>query len=129
MRGDRFRFHLIEPIKVGGVVVVPVGTRGEGEVIHAAKGGMGGKAGELIIAARYLDHGGQRLPLGYLRWGRAGQDKTNEAMLASMVFTPAALFVSGGNVEAKVGTSITAKLTADVVVTPAQSLPSKEAVQ
>ena len=49
--GDRFRFHVAADVRVGDAVVIPQGAPGEGEVIHAAKSGMAGKAGELIVAA------------------------------------------------------------------------------
>ena len=50
--GDRFRITVAEDVRVGEQLVIPAGSPGEGEVIHAAKSGAGGKAGELILVAR-----------------------------------------------------------------------------
>src|SRR5689334_2569281 len=40
--GDRFRITVAEDVHVGGAVVIPAGSAGEGEVIHAARSGAGG---------------------------------------------------------------------------------------
>lgn len=53
--GDKIVIVLSEPLRVSDTLAIPAGTRGVGEVIHAAKGGMGGKPGELLLAARSLD--------------------------------------------------------------------------
>jgi hypothetical protein len=50
--GDRFSILVAEDVRIGEFVVIPAGSKGEGEVIHAAKPGAGGKAGELILAVR-----------------------------------------------------------------------------
>ncbi len=53
-RLDRFKLELVEPITFEGRENVPVGSLAEGEVVHSAKAGMAGKAGELILATRFL---------------------------------------------------------------------------
>lgn len=53
--GEMFPIKLSQPIYVGGNLIVPMGAKGYGEVVHAAKARAAGKAGELIIAARYLE--------------------------------------------------------------------------
>lgn len=55
VKGDKVVIVLAEPLRLSPTLAIPAGTRGVAEVIHAAKGGMGGKAGELLIAARTLD--------------------------------------------------------------------------
>src|SRR3954470_11247753 len=52
--GDRFRITVAEDVRIGDSLVIPAGSTGEGEVIHAARSGAGGKAGELILAARFV---------------------------------------------------------------------------
>src|SRR6185295_11597933 len=52
--GDHFPFHVTEDVVQGDVVLIPAGTIGEGEVVHAAKSKGGGRAGELILAARFV---------------------------------------------------------------------------
>ncbi len=94
--GDRFPIHIDEDVRIGDLVVIPAGSAGEGEVIHAAKSGAGGKAGELLIAARYVRVGGLEVRLRSLSLGAAGKDRT-DASLATGIFTgPIGLFVVGG---------------------------------
>jgi hypothetical protein len=53
--GDRFRLHVAADVAVGTAVLIPAGSLGEGEVIHVQKSGMGGRAGELIVTARFVN--------------------------------------------------------------------------
>lgn len=74
--GDMFPLHLAQPIVVDGSELVPAGTPGQGEVIHAKKAGGSGTAGELVLAARYLTVGSRQLRLRSMRVG----DKTIDAI-------------------------------------------------
>lgn len=127
---DHFTFRLAEPILVDGKTLVPAGTPGVGEVVHAAKARAMGKAGELILAARYLDLGGQHIPLRTFRYGRSqGKDPSQTvgwASAAAGAVVPAAGFVAfliaGGDVHIPAGTRATAKVAADTHVPPAQPI-------
>ncbi|MDP1632141.1 MAG: hypothetical protein Q8L66_12055 [Caulobacter sp.] len=116
-RGDEFDIRLAEPLVVDGRTLLPKGAMGKGQVVHTAKSAFGGKPGELILAARFLQFGDTRIPLKALKLGRAGQDNATLAMAASMV-TPLAFFISGGEVEIPPGTRAHAKLAADLTLTP-----------
>ena len=113
-RGDRFGIRLAQDLKLDGVVVLPAGVEGEGEVIHAAPGKMGGGPGELLLAARFLDRDGVRVPLKALKMGRAGKDNVDNAVIVGMLAGPFALFVQGGEVVIPAGTLANAKLAADL---------------
>lgn len=115
--GEFFNIRLAEPIMLDGRVIVPAGILGKGEVIHAAKARAAGKAGELIIAARYLEHEGIRIPLRTLKYGEAATGKSNvdEAVaIGFAVATPLVLVITGGQVDIPAGMAATAKLAADV---------------
>ena len=124
--GDRFAIRLAEPVLVDGNLLIPAGTRGEGEVVHAAKGGAGGKGGELILAARFLDLDGVRIPLRSFRYGPSqGHDKTktvNTMNVAAAAFVPAlafaGLFISGGNVDIPAGTRANAQTAQPLAIAP-----------
>lgn len=128
-QGDHFPIRLFEPIVIDGVTVIPAGTMGEGEVIHAKhKGGMGA-AGELIITARFLDVHGQRLPLRSLRVNGDGQsriDTVNSIAVASAATLPLAslvgFFITGGAKTVNEGTVATARTAEDFAV-PAAADP------
>jgi hypothetical protein len=114
--GERFRIRLVEPIRIGDSEVAPKGLLGEGEVIHAAKARMAGKAGELILAARYLDFNGRKLPLRSFKYGPSqGKDNIGNANAAALIVSSALLIViSGGQVDIKPGLRANAKISEDV---------------
>lgn len=121
-----FAFRLAEPLAVDGRVVAPAGTPGVGEVVHSAKAGAGGKAGELILAARYLELEGTRIPLRSLRYGRRqGTDNSGAVntggMVAAAVLPVASLvgfLISGGEVDIPAGTRAHAQTSAEIVLMP-----------
>jgi len=124
--GEHFAIRLVEPIIVDGRVVVPAGTPGVGEVVHAARARAGGKAGELILAARYLEMASTRVPLRSLRYGRSqGTDNSGAVNVGNMVAAavlPVAsvlgFLVSGGEVDIPPGTRANARLAADTQLSP-----------
>lgn len=118
--GDRFPIELAEPVTLDGKVLLAAGTRGEGEVVHAAKASWGGKAGELIINARFLDCAGVRVPLGKLKFAEAGDNHAGAAIVASAIALPVGFFISGGSVSVPSGTHVIASITGDVQL-PARS--------
>jgi len=120
--GDTFPIRLIEAVTSStGEVLIPIGARGQGEVIHAAKARALGKPGEMILAARYLQCGDTRIPLGHFKFGGRGDDHST-AIMAGMVagglVAAPLMFLSGGEMMVPAGTSANAKITADVAMTP-----------
>jgi hypothetical protein len=111
--GDWFELALAAPIILDNAVIIPAGTPGRGQVVHAAKGGFGGSAGELLLAARYLDVGGQKLMLRKFRIGGLGSDNMAEAMITNAVVPIVGLLISGGNITIASGTRSTAIVSAD----------------
>jgi len=133
--GDRFRISVIEDVKVGDVVVIPAGSVGEGEVVHAAKSGAGGKAGELLLTARFLQVGEQTVRLRSLVIGGAGKDRTDAVLATSFVAGPFALFIRGGVIIIPAGTEATAKtletvqlpaMPPDAAAPPAEAVPATD---
>lgn len=117
-RGETFAVRLAEPLLFDGREMLPVGTPGIGEIIHAAPSGGGGKPGELLLAARYLEVDGRQIPLRGFRIGATGTDRSNGAMAASVAIGPFAHFIHGREIEIPAGTLATAKLAADTVLPP-----------
>lgn len=123
---EAFAFRLAEPLVVDGRIVAPAGTPGVGEVVHAARARAGGKAGELILAARYLDLNGTRIALRSLRYGRRqGVDNSGAVntgnMVAAAVLPVASVigyFISGGEVNIPAGTRAEAQIAAEIVLAP-----------
>ncbi|HQV03995.1 MULTISPECIES: hypothetical protein [unclassified Novosphingobium] len=110
--GEMFEFVLDQPVTVNGKVLVPAGTRGVGEVVHAKKSGGSGASGELVLAARYLDVGGRKLRLRSLHFAAAGQDRIGTVTTMSVASPALALvgfFVKGKGIDLPVGTQADAK--------------------
>jgi len=126
--GESFRFRLAAPLTIGGRVVIPAGTPGLGEVVHAARARAMGKAGELILAARYLEFNGARIPLRTLRLGREqGRDNSgtvNTIGLVSAATIPAvslvAFVIAGGEVRVPAGTRATAQTSTALMLAPVE---------
>lgn len=118
--GETFPFHLAKPIMIDGVEAVPAGTPGQGEVIHAKKGGGSGAPGELVLAARYLQVGDRQLRLRSLKLEAIGKDNMgtvqsiNVAAAATMpVVGVIGFFITGGEKVLPAGTILPAKTAED----------------
>ncbi|MGH6617807.1 hypothetical protein [Sphingomonas sp.] len=118
-----FAIRSLVPITVDGKVVLPAGIVGEGQVVHAARATGLGKAGELILAARYLQCGDTKVGLRGLKLGGAGQDKTGTLMAATIavgVIATPLLFLKGGETIIPARTLAHARLSkpVDIQVSP-----------
>ena len=78
-RGQQFDLEVTDNINVGATVVIPAGSIATGEVIHADRARGLGKAGELIISARYVMVGERRIKLRS-QLSMTGQNKSMQAM-------------------------------------------------
>lgn len=113
-RDDFFNIRLAAPVILNGVIVIPEGTLGKGQVVDAGLPGMGGKPGKLVLAARYLELDGQRIPLRGLTMDMSARDNGGPAVLLSSAGGAAGavigLIVTGGHMEVQAGTRANAKL-------------------
>lgn len=115
---DFFAIRLTRPILSGERVAVPAGAMGFGQIVHAAKAGGGGKAGELIVAVRGIDAGGVRVPLRRYRDGGIGADNRNGAFGVGLVVPFGAFLVRGGEKIIAAGARGNAIVAADTLVAP-----------
>jgi hypothetical protein len=115
--GQSFDIRLRQAITLNGITVVPVGASGKGEVIHATKARAMGRAGEIILAARFIEFGSQKIPLRSFRFGETtGESNRDQALAAGIVFLPAMFVISGGNINIPSGTKAAAKTATDIVI-------------
>lgn len=108
-RGDKFGLRLAQALTVDGATMVPAGAVAVGEVVHAERSRSGGKPGELLLAARYIEHAGLRLPLRGFRIGAAGVDKSGKVAGLAVLIGGFAMFVRGGEIEIPAFTQAAAK--------------------
>ena len=122
--GAAFPLRLAQPIVIDGREIVPAGTLGTGEVVHAKKAGGAGAAGELVLAARFLDYGGRRIRLRSMRIAVSGKDAIgavdgmNAAAAGAATLTPLPLgfigfAITGRNIVVPKGTVAMAKTAED----------------
>lgn len=119
LRGDKFRIRLAEPLSVDENIVLDPGIEGVGEIVHAEKSRSGGKGGELLIAARYLDRNGTHVNLRGLKLGGKGKDSTNAALAVALALGPVGLFVHGREIIIPAGTLAQAKIAQEMELAPA----------
>lgn len=130
-RGDKFAIALRTPVYVGQQLVIPAGTPGVGEVVHADRARGGGKPGELILAARFLEFDGRRIPLRGMKLGTTGVDKFGKAMgLAAIPVVGLFTYVRGGETIVPQGALAGAKLAEafDATASVAEPAPVIESV-
>jgi hypothetical protein len=122
--GDRFAIRLAEPLVVDGQIVAPAGAMGVGEVVESAKAGMGGKAAKLILAAKYIEQDGRRIPLQGLQLtanGKAHSNEANAVGVGGIGFAPlgvVAMFIHGEEVTLPPGTGGVAKVSDAMTLAP-----------
>jgi hypothetical protein len=128
--GDAVALRLAIPVTANGQILLPAGTPGVGEVIEAAKPGLGGKAAKLVLAARSLRPPGRaRIPLKALQLSSGGQGHQTAATalgLAGIGFAPLGFVgfaIHGGDVIFPAGTRASAKLSAAITLRPLGRAP------
>lgn len=109
-RGDAFRLRVRDAVSIEGVVMLPAGTEGVGEIVHAEPSRGGGKPGELILAARRLQAGDREVRLRGFKLGGAGKDTSGVALGVAVAAGPFAHFIHGKEIEIPVLTAGIAKL-------------------
>lgn len=131
LSGQTFAIELAEPIVVDGKELIPAGTAGIGEVVHAKKSGGSGAGGELILAARYLEFGGRRMRLRSLNFAVAGKDSYGTVQsinVASAVAFPAlsliGFFIQGKGIDIPEGVEAMAKTAEPFVLDPPLAAPA-----
>ncbi len=118
-RGQRFKLRLASPLYAGEHMLLPAGTEGIGEVVHADRARAAGKPGELLLAGRSLSGPNGELKLRGFRLGGSGENRTVAAF-----WIPLGFFIRGGQIELPVGARAHAKLAGPHVLTPLPATPS-----
>ena len=117
--GDLFKMRVSAPVVWHGRMLVSVGTQAIGQVVHAQKAHGGGKGGELILAARYLE-----LPQGQVKlhstFGAAGANRVNASLALAYAVGPFAMMVKGKAVAMPAGAPLSARVAADTPILAAR---------
>lgn len=113
VRGSKFRIRLSESIMDGENVIVPSGATGIGEVIDSHPAGYSGKPAELVLAARYIEYHGVKIPIRKFKILVTGQNQTNSAMVVGLAFGVVGALVKGGEIVVPAGTKSDAIIAVD----------------
>ena len=111
--GQRFPIETVAPVMIGPLVVIPAGTRGEGEIIEARNKGMWGKSGFVEVRAVHLNMSGRRVRL---TGGINDKGVTGTAVVVGAVMTswPLGFIMTGTSARIPRGTAFTAILDEDL---------------
>ena len=110
--GDYFALRLVQPVVLNGETLVPAGTPGVGQIVHAAPSKGRGQSGELILAVRHLEVGAVIIPLRGLRINIAGIQRHS----LTIVGTAVSHGVTGEDVTVPAGITAIARVAADTAI-------------
>ena len=131
LTGQLIGLRLRDPLVVDGRTIAEAGAIGGGEVIDAARSGMGGRSGKLIVSGRFMEIAGQRARIRGLQVVVAGEDNSREAVNTMMLVPYVGWmggFIEGGEIEIPAGTRAEARLTTNLVI-PLSALPALTATE
>ena len=100
--GDRFALRVDEDVRIGRVTIVPIGTKGYGEVVDSEGSGAVGKSGKLNARLLYLDLNGRHIELDGDRHS-AGSGGTGQVVGGVVAFGVFGLLMKGNNASLKAG--------------------------
>lgn len=104
--GHRFKLRVDKPVSVDGVMIIPIGATGWGEVLEAEKSGNAGKSGKLSAKLLYVDIGGVQVPISGSNDAK-GASGSGEMALGILALGPLGLFAKGNNAKIKAGELMT----------------------
>jgi len=123
--GDRFQVSLAEDVKLPDGTVLKAGYRGVGEVTHARKNGMLGRAGELNVRLLYLKVGDEKLRLRATK-GAEGRGNVANQIVGVVLIGVFAAVIKGHSVDLAKGTSIAAFADQDMMLATPLAPPPPE---
>ena len=109
---DFFDLVVAEEVRVGTVVAIPAKAKVKGQIVDSKAAGVFGAPAKLLLAIRYVDTEGGRIPLKFFQ-PTAGEDRSNAAMHLTFLVGPFAAFMRAGQIALPAGTRLIAKVAKD----------------
>lgn len=120
-QGERFSLEVTEPVLVDGLVVIPKGATGVGEVRRVVEKGVFGKSGKLEVQVLFVEVAGSRIRLD----GRA-RDKGSSGVAPVAIAMPligiSSAFISGTSARIPAGAPLDGFVYQDL---PLRQAPAK----
>jgi hypothetical protein len=115
--GERIELRVTDAVEFQGHTVIPIGTRGVGEITLVRRKGMWGKSGKVEFRPLYIELGGRQIPISALSSTRDKGDTGTAGVVASIVVMPlAGFFVTGTSARIPPLTAVHAELSEDLPV-------------
>jgi hypothetical protein len=114
--GDTFPLTVLNDVRIGETTVIPRGTPAVGEVTWRTGKGAFGKSGKLELSLRYINLGGQHIPVtgDFRQEGEGNTIATGIGIIAVGVF---AGFITGKRARLPVGRELMSQLAGPVQFT------------
>lgn len=118
-QGQRFDLEVMDEVRVDGMLVIPRGAHGVGEVSRVVTKGMMGKAGKIEVRVLFVEVGGSRIRLDGTASDK-GASGAAPVVLAAPLIGVSAAFFTGKSAVLPAGSSIQGFVFADLpLVRPA----------
>ena len=115
--GDHVDLRVLDAVSLNGHTVIPVGTRGVGEITLVRRKGMWGKSGRLEFRPLYLVLGDREVPISAHSMTKEKGETGTAGVVASIVVLPlAGFFVTGTSARIPRGSTVDAELSEDLPV-------------
>jgi hypothetical protein len=119
-QGQRFGLEVTEAVLVDGLVVIPSGAAGIGEVRRVIEKGIFGKSGKLEVQVLFVTIGGDRLRLDGRGRFKGSSGAVGVALGLPLVGSSSA-FISGTSAKIPAGTALDGFVYEDLPLRPAES--------
>jgi hypothetical protein len=115
--GDRIDLRVLDAVSLNGRTIIPIGTRGVGEITLVRKKGMWGKSGRLEFRPLYLVLGDRQVPISARSMSKEKGETGTAGVVASIVVFPlAGFFVTGTSAKIPRGSIVDAELSEDLPI-------------
>lgn len=106
LQGQRFDLEVSEEVRVDGMLVIPKGAHGVGEVSRVVEKGMMGKPGKLEVRVMYVEVGGARIRLDGKAKDKGASGAGGVVIAAPLIGLTGAAFVKGKSAVIPAGSAI-----------------------
>lgn len=115
--GDTFPLTVLNDVRIGDTIVIPRGTPAMGEITWRTGKGAFGKSGKLEFSLRYIDLGGQHIPVSgdFRQEGEGNTVATGVGILAAGII--GGLVVTGHRARVPVGRELMSQIAQPVQFT------------
>ena len=115
--GERVELRVVDAVAFEGRTVIPIGTRGVGEITSVRRKGMWGKSGRIEFRPLYVLLGDREIPISALTSTKDKGQTGTAGVVASIVVLPlAGFFVTGTSARIPPLTTVHAQLSEDLPV-------------